>query len=56
MNSELERMWKEAVVAQFETILWRLPGETEENHDRIVSLDFEIRATYLPNRSHVLKA
>jgi hypothetical protein len=32
MNNELERIMKEAVVAQFETLYWYLPGGTEENH------------------------
>jgi len=31
MINELARMWKEEVVAKFETLSWNLPGETEEN-------------------------
>jgi hypothetical protein len=30
MNNELERMWKEAVMAQFEVLSQYLPADTEE--------------------------
>jgi hypothetical protein len=33
MNYELEKMWGEAVVAQYKVILQHLPGGTEENHE-----------------------
>jgi hypothetical protein len=33
MNDELERMCKEAVVAQFKVLPRHLPGENEENHE-----------------------
>jgi hypothetical protein len=29
MNNELERMWKEAIIALFKVLSWHLPGETE---------------------------
>jgi hypothetical protein len=32
--SELERMWKKEVVAEFEALPQHLPGETEENHQK----------------------
>jgi hypothetical protein len=32
MNSELERMWKEAIVAQSETLSHHLPEGSEWNH------------------------
>jgi hypothetical protein len=35
--SELECMWKEAVVAYFEVVSLHLHGCTEENHDRLQS-------------------
>jgi hypothetical protein len=56
MNSELERVWKEAVVAHFETIFRGLPRETEENHDGIVNIGLEIGAVYLPNTSRIVTA
>jgi hypothetical protein len=31
-NNELERLWKEVVVAEFEVISQKLPGESEETH------------------------
>jgi hypothetical protein len=33
MNNELERIWKEVVMAWFKVLFKHLPGETEENHD-----------------------
>jgi hypothetical protein len=34
MNDELERMWKEAVVAKFKVLLFRhFPGGTEKNQN-----------------------
>jgi hypothetical protein len=33
MNSELERMWKEAAVALFKVLSQHLLGGTEENHE-----------------------
>jgi hypothetical protein len=44
VSNELERMWKEAVVA-FKVLSRQLPGETERNHEtpvRIVGLRDEI--------------
>jgi hypothetical protein len=32
VNNHLERMWKEAVVTEFEAFSWHLPAETEESH------------------------
>jgi hypothetical protein len=35
LNDELERMWKEAVIAYFKIIsLQHLPRGTEENHEK----------------------
>jgi hypothetical protein len=34
-NKELEKMWKESVVAYCEVLSCRLPGETTENHENI---------------------
>jgi hypothetical protein len=31
VNSELDRMWKEVLMAEFETLLWNLHGRTEED-------------------------
>jgi hypothetical protein len=33
VNSELERIWKEAVVAYFKVLLRYSPGRTKENHE-----------------------
>jgi hypothetical protein len=33
MNNGLERMWKEAVAAQFRVLPQNLPGGDEEDHD-----------------------
>jgi hypothetical protein len=33
MNDELERMWKEAVVAKFKILSRYFSGGTEENHE-----------------------
>jgi hypothetical protein len=35
VDDELERMWKEAVVAEFKVLPRHLPGETEENCEKI---------------------
>jgi hypothetical protein len=35
MNNELERIWKESVVASFKVLSRRLPGGSEENHEKI---------------------
>jgi hypothetical protein len=37
VDNEIERMWKEAVVACFKVISQYLPGGTEENHENIHS-------------------
>jgi hypothetical protein len=44
-NNELERIWKEAVVALFKVLSQALPGGTKENHRnlRIVSVPAEIQ-------------
>jgi hypothetical protein len=34
VNDELERMWKEAVVAKFKVLSWDVPEETEETHKK----------------------
>jgi hypothetical protein len=34
LNNELERMWKEAVVAQFNVLSHHLLGGTEEYHNK----------------------
>jgi hypothetical protein len=34
LNDELERMWKEKLVALFKAPFWNLPGGIEENHER----------------------
>jgi hypothetical protein len=34
VNNELEIIWKEAIVAQFEAISQHLPEENEENHKK----------------------
>jgi hypothetical protein len=35
MNDELERIWKEAVVAYVKALFLNSPGGTEENHKKI---------------------
>jgi hypothetical protein len=35
VNDESERVWKEAVVGQFEVLFRHLPGGTEENHKNL---------------------
>jgi hypothetical protein len=35
MNNELERVWKEVVVAKFKILFQHLPGGTEENHEKL---------------------
>jgi hypothetical protein len=37
LNNELERMWKEAVVAKCEVLSQHLPGVTDENHGKLQS-------------------
>jgi hypothetical protein len=32
MHDELERIWKEVVVAYFKALPWHISTETEENH------------------------
>jgi hypothetical protein len=34
MNDELERMWKEMVMALFKVLSWHLLGETEKNYEK----------------------
>jgi hypothetical protein len=34
-NNELEGMWKELVVVQFEVLSRNSPGEAEENYEKI---------------------
>jgi hypothetical protein len=31
--SELERIWKEALVAEFDSLFRNFPGRTKENHE-----------------------
>jgi hypothetical protein len=52
MNCELERIWKEAVVASFKVQSRHLPGGTEENHEnpnRVSGLWAEILKPRPPN-------
>jgi hypothetical protein len=35
MNDQLEKMWKEAVIAWFKTLAKRLVGRIEENHEKL---------------------
>jgi hypothetical protein len=35
MYNELERAWKEAVVAYFNVLSRQFPGETEENYENL---------------------
>jgi hypothetical protein len=37
MNDELERIWKEVVMAQFMILSQNLLGGTEETHERLQS-------------------
>jgi hypothetical protein len=34
IDTELEKMRKEAVMAQFELLVWHLHGRTDENHGK----------------------
>jgi hypothetical protein len=34
VNSEMGKMWKEAVMALFEVLYWHLPGISEESHEK----------------------
>jgi hypothetical protein len=34
VNNELERMWKEVVMAQFKVLSCHLPGQTKENYKK----------------------
>jgi hypothetical protein len=38
MNNELERIWKEAVVASYKVLSQHLPGGTEKIHETPVRL------------------
>jgi hypothetical protein len=51
VNNELEIIWKEAAVAQFELLFSHLPGKTEENHVRIVGVLAKIKIFHLSNTS-----
>jgi hypothetical protein len=33
VNNELEKKWKEAVVAKFGVLFYHLSGETDDNHE-----------------------
>jgi hypothetical protein len=55
VNNEFEMIWKEAVAAWFEVLLWHLPGGTDKNTKkrvRIVNISADIRTGHLPNTSH----
>jgi hypothetical protein len=39
MNNELERMWKEIVIALFEVLSWHLPGRRLRKAMEILSQD-----------------
>jgi hypothetical protein len=32
--SELERMWKEVIVVQLETLMWHLAGKTKKKNEK----------------------
>jgi hypothetical protein len=34
VNNELERIWKDAIIAKFEVISWRLPGGAVESYKK----------------------
>jgi hypothetical protein len=38
VSKEMERMWKEVVMAKLEILSWNFPGGTEENHRKPYSL------------------
>jgi hypothetical protein len=38
MNNVLERIWKEAVVTQFDAISWNISGGTKGNYDTLLSV------------------
>jgi hypothetical protein len=38
VNYDLERIWKEVVVAYFDVLPWHLPGGTEVNHKKKTSV------------------
>jgi hypothetical protein len=48
MNNELQGIWKEAVLAQFEV----LPGETHENHEKFARIA-GFRTRYEPGTSQI---
>jgi hypothetical protein len=55
MNSKLERMWKEMVVALFKVVSQHLPRKPEENREkpvRIARTPTEILTPHLPNTSN----
>jgi hypothetical protein len=52
VNTDLERMWKEVVVACFQVLYQHLPGVVERTTETLatrVGLRAEIRTRYLPN-------
>jgi hypothetical protein len=53
VNNELERVWKEAAVAQSEVLSRHLPGRTEVNYEKLrrVRVPTETQTRYLSNTS-----
>jgi hypothetical protein len=37
VNNERERMWKQAIVAQFKILSRKLPGRTEDNYETLAN-------------------
>jgi hypothetical protein len=44
-------MWKEAVLALYEVLIWHLPWATEENHDDSVLSVVDLWPRFEPGRS-----
>jgi hypothetical protein len=58
MNDELERMWKEAVMACLKVPPMQPLGGTEGNHEylsQVVGVSADIRAKHLPNTNLELR-
>jgi hypothetical protein len=57
-DNQLERMWKEAVMAQFKVLSWHLPGGIEENYKNLtqysLSLGQDLNAGTAEYESEVL--
>jgi hypothetical protein len=44
VKNELERLWKEVIIVQFEIIFRNLPGGIEENLTVSTTLNFQVKA------------